>query len=544
MSSIRNGLACSVLLAGAAVPPATEPSSPFHFVDIGTQAGLTAPTWCGRGDKPHLLESGGTGLAFLDYDTDGDLDLYVVNGWRLEGTTVVERGSNHLYRNRGDGRFDDVTTEAGVGDDNWGTGVAVGDPDGDGDPDIFVSNFGPDVLYLNDGDGTFSVASDAPSIDGWSAGAAFFDADGDGDLDLFVAAYIQATLEEVLHARRTLDWHGMKVMPGPFGMEGAINRFFENVGGGQFRDNTQRAGLEDVGLFYSFGVVALDLDEDLDWDLYVANDSNPNYVYRNDGRGRFQEVGLWSGAALDAEGNSQAGMGVTAADVDGDGRPEVFVTNFAEDASTMYRNVGDFVFEDVSHAWGLHAPTFAPLSWGPALEDFDLDGDLDLFIANGHIYPQADADPDADTHYAQANQIFENRGGRFEDVSGDSGSGLQVRESSRGVAVGDVDGDGDLDIAVANIDAPPTLLRNDSPRHGTWLLVDAPGALRVEVDVGKRRLVRHAIAGGSFLSARDPRFHFGLGLAERADRVRAVWSGGEYREHLDVKTDRLLHLGR
>jgi hypothetical protein len=299
-----------------------------------------------------------------------------------------------------------------------------------------------------------------------------------------------------------------------------------------------------VGLFYSFGVAALDLDADLDLDLYVANDSNPNYLYQNDGGGRFREVGLWSGAALDAEGQSQAGMGVAVGDVDADGAPDLFVTNFWKDASTLYRNLGDLVFEDVTNPSGLHGPTFLPLSWGALLADLDLDGDEDLLVGNGHIYPQADAAPQAETSYAQANQVLENRGGVFTDVSEAAGPGLAVRLSSRGLAAGDIDGDGDIDIAIANQDATPTLLRNDSPRRGAWLLVDAPGALRVEVEVGGRRLTRHRVRGGSFLSAGDPRFHFGLGAVQSVDRLRATWPDGSQVEREGVPANAVLRLSR
>lgn len=521
--------------------PGGDPAAPpFTFTDVADQAGLTHPTCCGRPEKPHLLESGGSGLALLDYDADGDLDAYVVRAWRLDGAQIVEKGTNRLYRNRGDGRFEDVTQAAGVGDDGWGNGVAVGDPDGDGDPDLYVSNFGPDVLYLNRGDGTFDRRPAPEGTDGWSTGAVFFDADGDGDEDLFVAGYIDVALQEVLEAKPTLDWKSAKVMFGPFGLRGLANRYFRNEGAARFVEATHEAGLEDVGLYYSFTCVAFDMDRDLDLDLFVANDSNPNYLYRNAGQGRFEETGLWSGAALSASGASQAGMGVASGDVDGDGLTDLLVTNFAEDTCTLYRNLGRGLFRDVSAAAGLIEPTTKPLSWGTVLEDFDLDGDVDLFIANGHIYPQADSTPGSGTTYAQRNLLLQNAGGRFTDVTARSGPGLEVVKSSRGVAAGDIDGDGDVDLLVSNVDATPTLLRNDTRRRGTWLMVDAPRALRVEVVAGGRTFVRDRVRGGSYVSASDSRFHFGLGDAPAAERVTLLWPEGRTTVRERVPTGQVL----
>ena len=394
--------------------------------------------------------------------------------------------------------------------------------------------------FRNNGDGTFSLQPDSPGIDGWSTGAVYFDADGDGDQDLYVAAYIDCTLEDVLEARPRLEWKGMHVMQGPFGLEGLENRYFENTGGGRFQDATEASGLVDKGRFYSFGVAAVDFDGDLDLDLYVANDSNPDYLYRNDGRGRFSEEGLWSGAALDRHGAAQAGMGVAVGDADGDGLADMFVTHFESDSSTLYRNLGDLAFADETEQRGLRAATFAPLSWGTVFADFDLDGDEDLFVANGHIYPQADQLASGAMRYAQANQLLENQRGRFHDVSSDAGSGLAVLGSSRGVAAGDIDNDGDVDLVVTNIDAAPTLLKNESRRLGSWLIVDAAAALRVEVDLGDTTLVRHRVFGASYQSTSDGRLHFGLGRQGTIERVRVVWPGGRQTVLEDVEADRLL----
>jgi hypothetical protein len=527
--------------SAAPSPAAAEPA--LWFEDVAAAAGVMAPTWCGRPEKPHILESGGTGVALFDREEDGDLDLFLVNGWRLAGHEVKERGRDVYYANRGDGEFVDETERSGLGDDRWGTGVEVGDVDGDGAVDVYVTNFGPDALYRNRAE-RFELDPSSPGIDGWSAGAALFDADRDGDLDLFVAGYIACTEEEVLAAEATLDWKGQKVMLGPFGLEGEGDRYFVNDGQGAFRDATEEAGLVDVGLFYGFGVLALDLDEDLDLDLYVANDSNPNYLYRNDGKGHFQEMGLWSGAAHDRNGFAQAGMGVAAGDVDRDGRMDLFVTNFAQDLATLYLDLGNCLFEDASLRYDLKGPTYVPLKWGVVLEDLDLDGWLDLFIACGHIYPQADLFRDEVIGFAQPNLALLGADGKFVDVSARAGPGLAVRESSRGLAAGDIDGDGDVDLVVTNIDAAPTVLRNDSPRRGAWILVEAERAVRVEVHLGERTLVRPAVYGGSFCSVSDRRFHFGLGKVERVDELVAVWPDGVRTSLRDVAVDRIVRLER
>ena len=299
-----------------------------------------------------------------------------------------------------------MTDRAGVGGDGqWATGVAVADYDGDGRPDIFVSNFGPNALYRNRGDGAFeNVAAKAGvTCPGWNTGACFFDADGDGNLDLYVAAYVACTLDDVLHAKRTLQWKGVaEVAFGPFGLTGAPDHFFRSDGKGAFVDATAEAGLTDRALAFGFSVRAADFDGDGDVDLYVANDSDANYFYRNDGKGHFEEVGLWSGCALDRNGAAQAGMGVTIGDANEDGLADIFVTNFAEDFTTLYLATGPGVFEDASAANGVGPPTYLPMSWGTALCDLDCDGDLDLVIANGHIYPQIDEFPDRGQTYAPA----------------------------------------------------------------------------------------------------------------------------------------------
>lgn len=523
--------------------PAPPPSG-FRFVDVAKEAGLSAVAWCGRPEKPHLLESGGNGVALFDADGDGRLDALVTSGWRLDGDRVVERPGCRLYRNVDGRRFEDVTAAAGLVDDSWETGAAVGDFDADGRPDLLVTCFGKDVLWRNEGGGRFARVADFEGIDGWSTGACFFDADGDGRQDLYVAAYVDCTLADVLGARPTLDWKGANVMLGPFGLAGKADEFFRNVGG-RFVKATQESGLTDVGEFYGFGVAATDFDGDGALDLFVANDSNPQYVYKSDGKGKFVETGLWSGAGLSGTGASQAGMGVGVGDYDADGRPDFLLTTFGDDSATLSRNLGRGLFRDVSAETGVRDPSFKPLKWGVAFADFDLDGDEDAFIACGHIYPQADTTPGSGTTFAQRNLLLENLGGRFRDATAEAGPGLAVVASSRGLATGDVDDDGDVDLLISNVDGPPTLLVNDSPRGGRRrLTVDAPDALRVVVEAGGRKQTRWYVAGGSYCSASDPRFHFGLGDAAKADRVTVTWRGGGETVRTDVEADRTLRVLR
>lgn len=515
-------------------PAATQPDSPFHFKDAAREAGITRVVHAGRPAKDHLLDSAGTGAAWIDYDRDGWLDAYIVNGWKLSGKEILEKGRNALYRNRGDGTFEDVTDAAGVaGEGNWGCGVTVADHDADGWPDILLTNFGPNVLYRNRGDGTFENVAKRAGIESpaWNTGAAFLDADGDGDLDLYIATYIEATIADVLEAKRTLSWKGVDlVAPGPFGLTGAQDKYFRSKEDGTFSDATDAAGLTDKVRGYGFGVRAIDIDADGDQDLYVANDSDANYVYRNAGDGTFVNVGLWSGAALDGQGAAQAGMGIAAGDPDGDLALDLFVTNFAEDFSTLYKSDGKGFFEDVSARTGVGPATYIALSWGTAFADLDNDGDQDLVVANGHIYPQVDDHPEFGLRYAQPNILLENTGdGNFVEVTAKAGPGFALERRSRGLAAGDYDNDGDLDLLITNLDEPPSLLRNDS-KGGGWLgvVLEAPSGetiigATVIAEVGARRMIRDVSSGESYLSAHDPRPHFGLGTAPMVDRLLVRW---------------------
>jgi len=550
-------LLCWIAMAslGTVVPTVSaeeEATVVPRFVEVAAQAGLRTVIYAGGKDKDHILESTGSGAAFLDYDRDGLLDVYLVNAWALDETPsgIREKGRNALYRNTGGGSFTDVTERAGVGDDGWGCGVCTADFDNDGHLDIYVTNFGPNRLYRNLGNGTFSEIAERAGVadPGWGAGAAFFDADADGDLDLYVANYIDCTLEEVLSARRGTLWRGKaKVMSGPFGMRGGRDVFYRNNGDGTFTDATEESGLTDLAEGYGLGVIASDLDDDGDVDLYIANDSNPNFLYRNDGHGRFTDVGAWSGAGYSGEGAAQAGMGVDAGDLDGDGRQDLFVTNFAHDHSSLYRNSGDLFFEDISAQQGIKPVTYAALSWGCAFFDADLDADLDLVIVNGHIYPQVDDIPELDEHYRQLPILFRNDAGRLRDVSRQAGEGMQVAASARGLALGDYDDDGDLDLLVTAMDAPPLLLRNDTPTTGHWLklrLLASTGGPAINalatVVTGTKRQVRELRSGSSYQSQNAMDLHYGPGGATQVDAVEIRWPDGRRTRHADVPADRVI----
>ena len=429
------------------------------------QAGLTRVVLAGRPGKDHLLDSAGTGAAWLDYDRDGLLDCYVVNDWRIEGDRVVEKGKNALYRQRRDHTFEDVTDAAGVGGEGeWGAGVFVADYDGDGWPDMLVTNYGKNVLYRNLGNGRFENVAARVGLEspGWNTGAAWFDADGDGDLDVYVAQYIDQPLSEILAAKPTLSWRGLEMVAvGPFGLKGAPDHFFRNDGG-RFVDATLEAGMEDKALAFGFSVRAADFDGDGDVDVYVANDSDPNYLYRNDGKGHFTEVATWTGCALDENGAAQAGMGLAVGDVTGDGLVDIFVNNFAEDFSTLYRQLPGGLWEDVSKKSGIGPATYRTLAWGTAFADLDNDGDLDIPVMNGHIYPQIDRHPELIGTYEQRAILLDNRGPvgadavpQFVDVTDSAGPGWQPKRAHRGLAVADYDDDGDLDLLITQLDGPP-----------------------------------------------------------------------------------------
>jgi hypothetical protein len=540
-----------VLGSGGATPGA----SAIQFRDAGVRAGLKGITVCGREHKTSVVEVNGSGLCWLDYNKDGWLDLYVVNGGTLEDLEAQRTGGrsahhNYLYRNNGDGTFTDVTEQAGVSGYRWGSGCAAADFNNDGFTDLFVSNLAESFLYRNNGDGTFTDIAKAAGVSGgfdWHTGAAFGDYDGDGWLDLYVAGYVD--LPQMFEPQKQCPWQGMLVFCGPGGLKGAPDRLFHNNGNGTFSDVTKQAGIEDRDLLYGFTPVFEDFDNDGRPDLFLTNDRGRNYLYHNLGKGRFEEVGETWGVAYPIEGRPQANMGVAVGDYDHNGTMDLFVTTFSQDHFTLYHNTGNKLFLDVSGETGLSSATHKFLGWGTFFADLDNDGWLDLFMANGHVYPEAEKAAAGGERYLQRPLVFRQSAlGVFTEVGMHAlPSGLPVH-SSRGAAYADFDNDGDLDIVYSNLDAPPTLLENISPPSNHWVTIQTIGTRSNRDGIGARLkltagdLVQYAgvRSGESYISGNDPRVHFGLGAHAKIDELEIRWPSGLVEKLKAPPADRFL----
>ncbi len=558
-------------------PPSNDAALDVAFTEMTKAAGIVGfRHLSGTPAKDYLIESTGAGCAFVDYDNDGWLDVYLVNGSTLEallGQAAPPRAA--LYRNNRDGTFTDVTAKAGVANERWGQGLSIGDFDNDGWEDIYVTNFGGNRLYRNNRNGTFTdIAIKAGvALGGWSTGCAFGDYDGDGRLDLFVAGYVDFNFENpppsatgeaemndgvpeqsrksagmgaaYVAGMKYCQFRGQRVSCGPLGLKGAADHLFHNNGDGTFTEVSAKAGVADRAGYYGFGVAWLDFDDDGRLDLLVANDSTPNYLYRNSGDGTFEDVSYSSGVSLNENGREQACMGVSVGDYDGDGRADIHMTNFSDDANVLYHNDGEGLFTETTFQAGIGEVTFPFLGWGTNFFDYDNDGFSDLLTVNGHVYPLVDRFKWG-TSYKQRLLLFRNLQGRFFEVGSSAGAALNTVRSARGSATGDFDNDGDLDILLNNLDDPPTLLRNDGGnKAGHWLtlrLVGNPGRNCPRDAIGtvvfctvQGRLIRDEVASGrSYNSQSDLRVHFGLGTATAVNKIEVRWAGGQ-KETYEIK---------
>jgi len=519
--------------------------APVVFIDITKPAGLNIfHHRSGSAEKGTIIEAPGSGVALLDYDNDGWLDIYLLNGSTFEaekGKAPAPRAM--LLHNNHDGTFTDVTAKADVANERWGFGVAVGDYDNDGWPDIYVANIGKNRLYHNNHDGTFADLAEKAGIalGGWSAGPTWGDFDHDGRLDLFVPGYAKFDLEKPALAGRNgipegaCQFRGLNVFCGPRGLPGESDHLFHNNGDGTFTDVSLKAGVSDPYGYYGFASVFVDVDDDGWVDLAVANDSVPNYLYRNRHNSTFEDVSYMSGFALSGEGREQASMGIAVGDYNRDGKLDFYVTSFSDDYNALYRNEGDGSFSDVTYQAGLSAPTIPFLAWGTGFLDFDNDGLLDLFVANGHVYPTVDQQ-DWGTTYAQRPQLFRNLdGSRFQEVPAATGSGLADIIPARGAAFGDLFNDGHIDVVMNNMDSAPTLLRNVVKNGNHWITLKLIGGVKgprdcigakVFVTAGGIRQRGDVFSGGSYGSSSDQRVHFGLGNSTKIDKVEIEWPSG------------------
>jgi len=510
----------------------SKAGAPIQFVDVAQAAGLGFKHWSGASPEKYVLETMGSGVALLDYNNDGWLDIYLVNGGTVPGHPAPVPVRNALYRNNGDGTFTDVTEEAGVGGNGYyGMGVAAADYDGDGWTDLFVTTFGRNILYHNNGDGTFTDVTDRAGVagGGWSTSAAFLDYDRDGRLDLFVARYVNFDFEHNVTCGDPV--RRLRAYCHPDVYDGVPSLLYHNNGDGTFTEVSKSAGIA-AHVGKSLGVVAADFDGDGWIDIFVANDSMRNFLFHNRGDGSFEEIGLAAGVALDEAGRPHAGMGTAAGDYDGDGRLDLIVTNLDREHNELYHNWGKG-FSEASYQTGFAAPSLPFVGWGTEFFDYDNDGNLDVLIVNGHVIDNIDRFR-GNSAYRQRKLLFENIGGRFREVAAQHGAALLAPTVSRGAAFGDYDNDGYVDVVVQNLGGSPQLLRNQGGNRNHWLSLSLEGTksprdpigARVSCTVGGRVLTRYLAGGGSYLSSSDHRIHLGLGKEDHAERIEIQWPSG------------------
>jgi hypothetical protein len=524
-------------------PATTDHAPPAWFIDVASQAGITVRNVNGSVDhKRYIVEATGSGVAIIDYDRDGWPDIFIVNGQEMTGqsTAGTTPPTSHLFRNNHDGTFADVTAKAGLTGTGWGQGACVGDYDNDGYDDIYVTGYGFNRLYHNQGNGTFKEVAREAGVAGtgkeWGTGCAFVDYDRDGKLDIAVANYVHFDLDKVPAPGQGLScvWKGVPVMCGPRGLDYAPNVLYHNLGNGKFEDVSKSSGIEKTTGHYCFSVTTLDYDNDGWPDIYMACDSTPAILYHNNRNGTFTDTAADVGVAFNEDGREQAGMGATAADYDGDGRIDIFKTNFSDDTSTLYHNNGDGTYSDVTFPAGLGINTDA-LGWGAIFADVDNDGWPDLLLVNGHVYPEVDS-AKLGAAYRERRFLYYNLGnGKFRDISKDSGPGLQQPMSGRGLAIADLWNDGRLDAVVNNLSDLPLLLVNVAKNNNHWLGLkltgtrsnrDAIGA-RVTIHGEKRIWVDELRSGSSYNSSSDLRLHFGFGAVTKINSIEVRWPSGQ-----------------
>src|SRR5215472_2498097 len=544
------------LVLNAAPIPAQEGTSSVTYVDVAHQAGVTATNvWGGVEHKNYIIEAKGSGLAFYDFDQDGWLDIFLTNGQRLEETYAPGTAPTaHLYKNNRDGTFTDVTAQSGLGVSGWLTGVCVGDYDNDGWDDLFVCNWGHSMLFHNNGDGTFTdVTKKAGLYEDrvrWGSGCTWVDYDRDGNLDLFVCHYIEIDLKKIPAPGQTgyCQWKGLPVMCGPRGLPGGTNMLYHNNGNGTFTDVSEKAGILKPGPRYSITAVAYDFDDDGWPDIYVAADSEPSILLRNNHDGTFTDVAVMAGCAYNEDGQEQAGMGVGVADYDCDGCFDIFKTNFSDDTSDLYHNNGDGTFTDATFVSGVGVNTQF-VGWGCSFVDYDNNGWPDIIQINGHVYPEIDK-YNLDAHFKVPRVVYQNQGnGKFKDVSAQMGPGINERFSSRGAAFGDYDNDGDIDALILNMNDLPSLLRNDGGNSQNWIKIKLIGTQcnrtaigsRVRVLTGNHSQIDEVRSGGSVMSQSDLRLHFGVGKAGTIDVIEVKWPTTQKVERFtQVKANQIL----
>jgi hypothetical protein len=524
-----------------------------HFVDVASAAGLHAPTiYGGVESKKYILESTGCGCAFIDYDNDGWMDLFLLSGTRLEGAPAG--ATNRLYKNNRDGTFTDVTERAGLGSVGWASGVCVGDYNNDGFDDLFCTSFGQNALYRNNGDGTFTDVTKAAGLlnaqPRWGAGCSFLDYNRDGHLDLFVSNYVRFSFEHapVPGENSNCHWKGIPVECGPRGLPTGRHSLYRNNGDGTFTDVSQEAGIGQASQGYGMTVVTADLDEDGWPDIYVACDSTPSLLFMNNHDGTFREEGVLRGVALSEDGAEQAGMGVGIGDYDLDGHLDLFKTHFADDANGLYHNDGKGNFDDVTRTSRVGVET-RYVCWGAGIVDLDNDGHPDLFMVTGNVYPEVERKlPQYANKTPRA--VFRNLGnGTFEELVETAGPAVAEAHCSRGCAFGDFDNDGDVDVLVVNLNEPPSLLRNDLGGKQNWIKVKLEGVQSNRSAIGTRVLARYGgrtqaqavLSQSSFYSCNDPRLHFGLGTVSAVD-LDVYWPNGRHESFKRIPANQLVTL--